>query len=295
MPTNPYFNQQTFASEQDLLQDLMDEAIQIHGVNTYYISRESVNIDSLLGEDDSSLFRVARPIEMYLKDSTSFKGQSDFMSKFGLQIEDQCTFVVSVRRFNSIVTERDNPREGDLVWVQLKQRSDHGNPQKRFLFEIKFVEDKEQLFQLGYLYTYELRCELMTYSHEEIRTDVTALDDDDQVIIDLDSIVDGHAYTYLLGLDTEDFEAGEQLYQGDSLITATGSGRVVSRDSLNYRVRDVVGTWAVGETVKSANSNTVGTLVSTSDVPETQDPIADNTDLLDMDGIVVRGSNPRTT
>lgn len=192
MPVNPYFNQQTFESEQNLVQDLMDEAIQIHGVDTYYLPRENGNVDALLGEDDMSSFANGVSIEMYIKDTTSFKGQSDFMSKFGLQIEDQCTFVVSVRRFNTLLAAagRTQPRVGDIIWLQMKQRRDQGNPNRKYLFEIKFVEDKEQLFQLGYLYTYELRCELMTYTHQNIDTGATAEDDDDNVVVDVDEVTD---------------------------------------------------------------------------------------------------------
>lgn len=300
MPTNPYFNQQTFQDEQNLLQDLMDEAIQIHGVNTYYLTRQTPDIDRLFGEDDLSRFPTAKPIEMYIKDTTSFKGQSDFMSKFGLQIEDQCTFSVSTRRFAQAVPDLDRPREGDIVWVQLKHR---GVP-NRYLFEIKFVEDKEQLFQLGDLYTYELRCELMTYSHEIFSTGV--IDDVEDINIDIDQEADTLTFTVALemivsgtgyGNTVDAFALHETLYQGTA-TQSTARGRVASINGSEYKIRDVVGTWSLaGGLVRSANSDAVGTLAAIDgEYPDNNDPIADNRTLVDESDniIVIRGTNPRT-
>ena len=161
MPVNPYFNFTNFNTEQDLVEDLIIESIQIYGHSVHYIRREDAAIDKLLGEDASSRYTNGYEVEMYLKSSDSFQGQSEFMSKFGLHIEDQATFLVSARRFGQISTGLDRPRENDIIYVEM-------TPTNRYLFEIRFVENKEQLFQLGKLYTYELRCEMMNFSHEQI-------------------------------------------------------------------------------------------------------------------------------
>jgi hypothetical protein len=58
------------------------------------------------------------------------------------------------------------PREGDLIWF----------PMTKDLFEIKFVEPIEVLFQLGKLYTYEIRCDKYEYSSERLDTDVADID-----------------------------------------------------------------------------------------------------------------------
>jgi len=169
---NKYFNQTSYAPEQDLMQDLMDEAIQIYGHEVYYLVREDVDIDTLLGEDHLERWANAYSIEMFIKSTQSFAGQSEFITKFGLQIDDQCTFAVSTRRFDQVFasTGITRPRENDIIWIEMA-------PTKRYLFEIRFVEDKEQLFQLGKLYTYELRTELLTHSHGRIETDIPAIDD----------------------------------------------------------------------------------------------------------------------
>ena len=169
MPLNPYFNETTFEPEQDLIQDLIDESIKIHGHETYYLRREDVDIDQLLGEDHLQRWERYALIEMYIKSSASFQGQSEFISKFGLHIEDQCTFAVSHRRFHATFPDMSRPRENDLIWLQM-------TPTNRYIFEIRFVENKEQLFQLGKLYTYELRCELMNYSHEVANTGIAVVD-----------------------------------------------------------------------------------------------------------------------
>lgn len=167
---NRYFNQTSYAPEQDLMQDLIDESIQIYGHDVYYLVREDVDVDTLLGEDHLERWANAHSIEMYIKSTQSFQGQSEFISKFGLQIDDQCTFVVSTRRWTQTLKGAlVRPRENDIIWIQM-------SPTKRYLFEIRFVEDKEQLFQLGKLYTYELRTELLTHSHGRIETDIPEID-----------------------------------------------------------------------------------------------------------------------
>ena len=58
------------------------------------------------------------------------------------------------------------PKEGDLIWF----------PLTKDLFEIKFVEPIEVLYQLGKLYTYELRCDKYEYSSENLNTDIAEID-----------------------------------------------------------------------------------------------------------------------
>jgi hypothetical protein len=58
------------------------------------------------------------------------------------------------------------PREGDLIWI----------PMLKAMYEIKFTQNIENFFQLGKLYTYELRCDRLEYSSERINTDITEID-----------------------------------------------------------------------------------------------------------------------
>jgi len=44
------------------------------------------------------------------------------------------------------------------------------------MYEIKFTENIENFFQLGKLYTYEMRCDRFEYSSERIDTEVADID-----------------------------------------------------------------------------------------------------------------------
>ena len=199
MARNRYFNQYTpVKQEQNLVEDLIIESIKIYGVDGYYLPRTHVNLDKIYGEDASMLFDDALEMEFYIKSFDGFMGQEDFLSKFGLQIDESITFVVSQKRFTqslktSLITEYSynmltedgdellsnrndvseydydaivRPREGDLISI----------PMLKGIYEIKFTQNIENFFQLGKLYTYEIRCDRLEYSSERINTDVADID-----------------------------------------------------------------------------------------------------------------------
>ena len=199
MARNRYFNQYTpVKQEQNLVEDLIIESIKIYGVDGYYLPRTHVNLDKIYGEDASMLFDDALGMEFYIKSFDGFMGQEDFLSKFGLQIDESITFVVSQKRFTqslktSLITEYSyniltedgdellsnrndvseydyeaivRPREGDLISI----------PMLKGIYEIKFTQNIENFFQLGKLYTYEIRCDRLEYSSERIDTDVADID-----------------------------------------------------------------------------------------------------------------------
>jgi len=275
MAVNRYFNQTAFAPEQDLMQDLIDESIQIYGHDVHYIPRDTVNLDTFLGEDPLTAFTTTYPIEMYLKTLESFQGQSEFISKFGLHIEDQATFIVSQRRFNSAVVDAvdsantviSRPREADLIYIEM-------TPNNRYLFEIKFVEDKERLFQLGKLYTYELRCELMNFTNEKVNTNVD----------EIDEVAQREAYTIDITMSAGGsgaFVVGESVYQGNtSLAAATASAEVYDwiASTRVLSVQRVVGTFAGGTVVKGNTSGAQWTSVAAAaaTAPSIHDPLSDN-------------------
>ena len=199
MARNRYFNQYTpVKQEQNLVEDLIIESIKIYGVDGYYLPRTHVNLDKIYGEDASMLFDDALEMEFYIKSFDGFMGQEDFLSKFGLQIDESITFVVSQKRFTqslktSLITEYSyniltedgdellsnrndvseydydaivRPREGDLISI----------PMIKGIYEIKFTQNIETFYQLGKLYTYEIRCDRLEYSSERIDTDVADID-----------------------------------------------------------------------------------------------------------------------
>src|SRR5210317_1599491 len=177
MVTNLFFNNFNFTSEQRLVEDLIIEAIQIYGIECYYLPRTLVKEDNLFGEDILSKFDNAYALEMYIKNVEGFDGEGDFLSKFNIEIRDEITFTISQRRFSEEIHPSDTtpynedqgigrPMEGDLIYFPLNGK----------IFEIKFVEHEAIFYQMGSLQTYDLTLELFEYSHEEINTGITDID-----------------------------------------------------------------------------------------------------------------------
>ena len=140
--------------------------MQIYGQDFYYIPRQLVAKDNILGEDRLSEFKQAYGIEMYLETVDGFEGQGAFIQKFGLMMEQSATLTVSRRRWDQLVgrfgqTQLPNrPCEGDLLYF----------PLTKGLFEIKFVQHQDPFYQLGKLYVYKLQVELFQYASEHIDT-----------------------------------------------------------------------------------------------------------------------------
>ena len=171
MPRNVYFSQ-AVKSEQNLYEDLIIESLGIYGQDVYYIPRTIVNRDSILNEDPASTFDDAFLMEMYIENAEGFEGEGDLYSKFGLQIKDTATFIVSRRRWDDRVgpfssqVENPKPMEGDLVFL----------PMTNSFFEINFVEDEQPFYQLSNLPVYKLECSLLEYNDEDFETGVESID-----------------------------------------------------------------------------------------------------------------------
>lgn len=136
----------------------------------YYVPRTLNNKDKIYGEDDVSTYDSATLVEFYIKNVEGFGGDGNFMSKFGLEIRDQVTFVIAKRVFEEEVDQNSaliRPREGDLIFFPLNRK----------LFQIKYVDNKPIYYPLGALQTYELTCELFEYSGEQFNTGIPDIDD----------------------------------------------------------------------------------------------------------------------
>jgi len=171
MPRSVYFSQGV-KSEQNLYEDLVTEALSIYGLEMYYIPRNMVSRDMILNEDIESKFTDAYVIEMYLENVDGFDGDGTLFSKFGLEIRDQATFVVSKRKWEKLVGLYNNeivsgrPNEGDLIFF----------PLTRSFFIIKFVEHKSPFYQLSKVPVYKLQCEMFEYSDEDFSTGIKEID-----------------------------------------------------------------------------------------------------------------------
>lgn len=103
MATNPYVRWWSDTNEQNLLQDLVTEAIQFHGLDITYMPRSMRREDTLYNEDILSKFTRTYHIEAYIKNVMGWDGQGDFLSKFGLRVDDKVTILVSRDRFEQLI------------------------------------------------------------------------------------------------------------------------------------------------------------------------------------------------
>lgn len=169
--TNPYFNNTEEYCEQNLINELVVETIQIHGIPVYYLPRTLMNPDYLMLEDPTSKFDAQFMIEMYVKTYGGFEGQGDIVTKFNLELRDEMVLVVSRERFVDEIGSNigaTRPHEGDIIYF----------PPGKDFFEIKFVEHESMFYQLGKLFVWELRCEKLEYSSERITTGMPEIDED---------------------------------------------------------------------------------------------------------------------
>ena len=163
-------------AEKRLHENLIIENLKIYGHAVYYLPRTLVNRDLILGEDTTSRFDDSWMVEMYVESTEGFAGQQEIVSKFGLEIREDTTFMVSKRAWDYHVGLKDSliatgrPNEGDIIYYPLMNS----------FFEIQFVEDQEPFFQLGNLPVYKLRVTRWEYSNEGLDTGVQGIDDKDE-------------------------------------------------------------------------------------------------------------------
>jgi hypothetical protein len=210
MATNLYFTQGR-TSEQELYEDLIIESMKIYGQDVYYMPREIVNKDTIFQDDNVSRFDDAYKIEMYIENTEGFDGEGDLFSKFGVEIRDAATFIVSRRRFGNTIAQYEStadkpfyrPREGDLISLPLSNS----------IFEITKVEDESPFYQIKDLPVFKIRAELFEYNDEDFDTGVESIDN-----------VEGfHAYQTKLTMSnvTGTFEY-ENVTQNNGAYTLTG-------------------------------------------------------------------------
>ena len=174
---NPFFLNGT-RSEQNLIQSLVNEQLQMYGVEVYYLPRTYASTKTIIKEVIESEFKNAYPLEAYVDNYEGYTGQGTILSKFGIENRDDLQLIISKERFENYIaplTEglsnlklTSRPKEGDLIYFPLGDR----------LFEIKFVEHEQPFYQLKKTYVYELRCELFRYEDELIDTGVDDIDDE---------------------------------------------------------------------------------------------------------------------
>jgi hypothetical protein len=271
MSTNLYFNPfpaNQVTQEQLLVEDLVIEAMQIHGMDVFYLPRTSRDeVDFLFGEDTLKQYTSAYPIEMYLENVTGMEGEGDFISKFGLEIRDEVSLLVSRRRFKYATgpTNLIRPREGDLVYIPLVEN----------FFEITFVEhenDQAMFYTLGRgrggnVYVYALKLKQFVFSNEVIATGVDEVDE---------QIRDHYArsrITMVQGVGAGAFANDEIVFQSTDNTLANASATAIVHSWTNTASARTLDLYRINGTFAN-NSNTIG---ATSGAYYTTSGLADQT------------------
>ena len=247
MATNLYFNNFNSSPEQRLIEDLMIETIKINGVDCYYIPNiNEAARDLLYGEDPLKKFTAAYPLEMYITNVDGYEGEREFFSKFGLEIRNNMSVIVSKRSFARWVPQTYvRPREGDLIYVPFLSQTGE-------LYEIRYVNYSEAFYVLGnkYPYFYKLELEKFKYSQETI----------DVGIEDVDNVVAQDAYNVTLVMSannaSNNFVVGESIMANGS-SSISGTVAYWDRPSLTLKVTDLLGTFANNNIVRGNTSNAV--------------------------------------
>ena len=260
MATNVYFNpfpSSQITSEQLLVEDLVIEAMQIYGMDIFYLPRSSRDqVDYLYGEDTLKQYVTAYPIEMYLENVTGMDGEQDFISKFGLEIRDELTFLVSRRRFAATVPS-NRPLSGDLIYI----------PLIRNIFEITHVEhenDQAMFYTLGRgrggnVYVYGLKLKQYVFSNEIIQVGISEIDDQIRNYYPRTNVA-------LSAGGTGQFINDEIVYQSANTLANATATAIVHDFTPNSQVTIIrtIGTFAAGGTIKGNTSSATWT-ISTSD------------------------------
>ena len=205
MPLTPFFLQGS-ASEQRLVQDLINEQLKIYGVDIFYMPRKFIGTDDVMKENIVARFDDSYALEAYVQNYEGFAGSGDLMTKFGVRTTDELTLVISKERYEDFVSVfytdgedetklTSRPKEGDLIYFPLSDS----------LFEVKFVEHEQPFYQLGKLYMFQLTCELYEYEDAVIDTSITEIDnnaEDDGFIATLTLAGIGQTAAFSAGLST---------------------------------------------------------------------------------------------
>ena len=286
MATNVYFSQKV-KSEQNLYEDIVIESLKMYGQDVYYLPRDKVNEDTMMGEDVLSSFNSAYKIEMYVENTEGFDGEGDLFTKFGVEIRDTATFIVARRRWLHTVKRHDNevtsirPLEGDVIYL----------PMSKTMFQIMAVEHEQPFYQLQNLPTYKLRCEIFEYSGEDIDASVEEID-----------AIQASGFTIDLTINRDDTKT---LVLGET-ITQSGSGFTITAEIVGFPLDNVIRVanqtasdglfhnFTTGSIVGSQNSYT--RTITVVDTHTESDPFADNetfgTTQTDMNFLDFSESNP---
>ena len=209
-------------SEQNLFEDIVIESLKIYGQDVYYLPRDTVFEDRVFGDEIPAKYNSSYKIEMYIDNIEGFDGEGDLFTRFGVEIRDEATFVVSRRRWDQTVggdndINSERPREGDLIYL----------PLSKSMFQITAVEHEQPFYQLSNLPVFKCRAQLFDYNSENFDTGIEEIQD----------IEEDHGYTYLLKILGADINNKKPIVDG-TIITQNQSGVLVTAEVAKYSDSD---------------------------------------------------------
>jgi len=220
------------------------------GFDGYYLSNDNDQArDLLYGEDPLKTFTTAFPIEMYLSSALEYTGEREFFSKFGLEIKNNVSVILSKRTFIQRVPQNrfDRPREGDLIYIPVTNQTGE-------LFEVKFVDATKDFFTLGRKipYFYEMQLEKFKYSNERINTGIDE--------IDVVNIQDSYTINLQMDRNNWNYLPNEVVFQStdNTYANATTTAVVSSWDATanTLYVTNIKGEFQLSSNIIGQSSNT---------------------------------------
>jgi hypothetical protein len=195
----------------------------------------------IYGEDPLKKFTAAYPLELYITNVDGYEGEREFFSKFGLEIRNNMSVIVSKRSFARWLPQNKyaRPREGDLIYIPFLSQTGE-------MYEIKFVNYTDAFYVMGnkYPFFYKLELEKFKYSQETIDVGIDSIDD----------IVAQEAYTISLDMNTV---TGTGTYLvGEKVTSGANSGTVTywNKAEGTLKVTDLLGTFSNNTTIIGVNS-----------------------------------------
>ena len=149
-----------------------------------------------------------------------------------IQENDDTSFILSEESgtefyllTDTATTDADRPQEGDLVYHPILSR----------MFEISFVDHDDPFYQLDNNPVYKLRCKQYEYSHEEIDTGITTID---EIEGDLQQDALEHQFTLeqssAVNEDIRIFHSANE--QGLLLLDGTDSSSTNANDNVVWKM-----------------------------------------------------------
>jgi hypothetical protein len=232
----------------------MIETIKINGVDCYYIPNiNEAARDLLYGEDPLKKFTAAYPLELYITNVDGYEGEREFFSKFGLEIRNNMSVIISRRSFARWVPQTyHRPREGDLIYIPFFAQTGE-------MYEIKYVNFSEAFYVLGnkYPYFYKLELEKFKYSQETIDVGIPIIDE----------LVYQDAYSIELTINKAtgngNFIRGESIHNTSNTVYGTVTDWNANTGII--KVTDLYGTFANSMLLRGNTSNASYTTTASPD------------------------------